>query len=64
MKKGSREFRRFLDISIGSLGELRYILQVATDLQYIPAEKAEEIVMLHTQASRATWALYRSMGPR
>src|SRR3954464_4175206 len=32
-KKGSREFRRYLDISLGSLSELSYTLLLAKDLK-------------------------------
>src|SRR5260221_6299041 len=46
MKKGPREFRRFLDISIGSLGELRHIIQLASDLQYLTPEHVEEIAFV------------------
>src|SRR5882762_7270169 len=61
VKKGPREFGRFLDISIGSLGEIGYIIQLATDLQYVSPEDAGKAISLHTQASKATWALYKSM---
>ena len=64
VKKGPREFRRFLDISIGSLGEVGYIIRFAIDLEYISSDGVQDIVSLHTQASKATWALYKSMGPR
>ena len=33
-KRGSAEFRRFLDISLGSLAEVGYVLRVARDLGY------------------------------
>jgi len=36
MKKGRNEFRRFLDISIGSLAELSYLLLCAKDLGFLP----------------------------
>src|SRR2546425_12305135 len=34
-KRGPREFRRFLDISIGSLAELAYVLQLVRDLKLL-----------------------------
>ena len=64
VKKGPREFRRYLDISIGSLGELRYAIKLATDLGYISPAQAEEVLALHTQASKTTWGLYVSLGKR
>jgi four helix bundle protein len=64
VKRGPREFRRYLDISIGSLGELAYIIRLATDLEYIPSAGREDLIELHKRASQVTWALYASMGKR
>ena len=38
-KRTSREFRRFLDIAIGSLSELSYLLSVARDLEFCTHEE-------------------------
>ncbi|MBA3760111.1 MAG: four helix bundle protein [Gemmatimonadales bacterium] len=58
-KRGSREFRRFLDISLGSLSELSYILQLARDLRYLKPEEWGEVEALRDHAGRLTWGLYR-----
>ncbi len=34
-KQGTREFRRYLDISLGSLSELSYLLRFAKDLGFL-----------------------------
>src|SRR5574338_1256946 len=34
-KRGGREFRRFLDISIGSLAELSIVFRLARDMDYL-----------------------------
>jgi hypothetical protein len=34
-KRGSREFRRFLDIALGSMSELTYCLGLARELRYL-----------------------------
>ena len=34
----AKEFRRFLDIALGSLAELAFILRLARDLGYLTAE--------------------------
>jgi four helix bundle protein len=60
-KRGTREFRRFLDISVGSLAELSYILLVARDLGYLTTERWGEIEALRDHAGRLTWGLYRSL---
>jgi four helix bundle protein len=60
-KRGPREFRRFLDISLGSLSELATILHVAKRLEYIKLEQWRELDDLRTKASKLTWHLYRSI---
>ena len=60
-RKGKNEFRRFLDISLGSLSELEYALEVAVALEYL---KPELYSALETQQKRArffTWKLKRSL---
>lgn len=60
-KRGQREFRRYLDISIGSLSELANLLHVAKRLEYLTLEVWRELDDLRTKASRLTWHLYKSM---
>ena len=42
-KQGSREFRRFLDVSVGSLNELSYIFRLAKDLGLSPEAELQQI---------------------
>jgi four helix bundle protein len=60
-KRGTREFRRFLDISLGSLTELSYIFLLARDLGYLKTEEWGEIEALRDHAGRLTWGLYRAI---
>jgi four helix bundle protein len=60
-KRGRREFRRFLDITLGSLAELSYFLDLAGDLALLTAPQQAELRALHTRASQVTWKLYASM---
>src|SRR2546421_8299121 len=60
-KKGPREFRRYLDIAVGSLAELAYILQLVRDLELIEIEKWTELEQARDQAGRLTWGLYRAV---
>jgi four helix bundle protein len=62
-KHGRKEFRRYLDISLGSLSELAYIIRVAEDLGLIRDEGLRELRSLHTRASQLTWKLYHSLRP-
>jgi four helix bundle protein len=60
-KQGAREFRRFLNIAIGSISELTYILLLARDLGYVKPEVWGEIEAMRDHAGRLTWGLYRSL---
>lgn len=61
-KRGKREFRRYLDIALGSLAELRCLLQVARDLGYVSDEDWDVLVPLEEHGGLLLWCLYRSMG--
>jgi four helix bundle protein len=60
-KRGSREFRRFLDISLGSLSELTYLLRLSHDLGYLGPEDYERIERMREEAGQVTWGLYRAI---
>jgi four helix bundle protein len=60
-KRGHREFRRYLDISLGSLAELSYTLQLSRKLGYLPDDVWRELDQLRVNASRLTWALYEAV---
>jgi four helix bundle protein len=62
-KRGAREFRRYLDISLGSLSEVSYLLRLARELGYSSDETAAKLEITRTKASRVTWKLYSSMKP-
>ena len=60
-KKGSAEFCRYLNISLGSLSELSYTLLLAKDLEIISQEEWSRIDRLHRRAGGMTWLLYKSL---
>src|SRR5947208_2128383 len=60
-KRGSREFRRYLDISIGSLSEVAYTLHVSKRLEYLSLEEWRVLDRLRSEASRLTWHLCKSL---
>ena len=45
-KNSSNEFAHFLNISLGSANEAEYFLLLAKDLNYLPIEKYETLVLL------------------
>lgn len=60
-KRGSREFRRYLDIAVGSLSELAYGLQLAKDLGLIDNDTWTALDRQRELAARLTWGLYASI---
>ncbi len=62
-KKGAGEFRRALDVALGSLAEVQYTLHTAFDLGILSAEEWHVLDSLSDDAGRPLWGLYRS-GPR
>ncbi len=60
-KQGTREFRRYLDISLGSLSELSYLLRFATDLGFLDQDGYLKLDRLRDRAGTLTWRLYACM---
>ena len=60
-KRGRREFRRFLDIALGSLAELTYLLRLAQELGYLDTEIWTSLDQLRDRAGKLTWGLYRAI---
>jgi four helix bundle protein len=63
-KRGKAEFRRFLDISLGSLSEVGYLLRFARDAGMLETLVWEELQTQRDTAARLTWLLARSMSTR
>ncbi len=63
-KRGPREFRRFLDISIGSLSEVAYCLRLSRDLQYLTPDEWSPLNAQRETASRLLWRLYQAVDKR
>jgi four helix bundle protein len=57
-KQGAREFRRFLDSSVGSLNELSYIFRLAKDLALSSESEIGVLEELRSSAGKTTWGLY------
>jgi four helix bundle protein len=60
-KRGTAEFRRYLDISLGSLSELSYALRLSSKLGYLSESEWQEIDRLRGSASRLAWRLYKAV---
>src|SRR3989454_11910307 len=57
-KRGAREYRRFLDITIGSLAELGYAFRVARELKMFSSSDWDALEDLRRRAGFLTWRLY------
>jgi four helix bundle protein len=60
-KRGGREFRRYLDISLGSLSELSYTFTLAKDLGLLHQEDFASLDQLRDRAGKLVWGLCRSL---
>ena len=63
-KRGRGEFRRFLDISVGSLAELSVTFRLSHDLEYMTDDIWRRLEDRRRRASFLVWRLYRSLGER
>ena len=57
-KRGRREFRRFLDIALGSLSEVSYLLRFSRDRELLTHQAWESLESLRNRAGQLTWRLY------
>src|SRR5574338_734837 len=57
-KQGPREFRRFLDIAIGSLAEIGCLLTLARDLELLSEHLWTELDGKRDSAAALTWLLF------
>ncbi len=60
----ARQFRHFLAVSLGSLGELSYTLLAARDIGLLSPAVYGEVEALRDHASRVTWGLYVAVSRR
>ncbi len=60
-KQSRAEFKRFLDIALGSLAEVSCLLELARDLSILTKPEYCELEVLRDHAGKLTWGLYRSL---
>jgi four helix bundle protein len=62
-KRGSREFGRHVDIALGSLAELTYLLRLSLDLKYMKADQYSTLESTRAEAGKVLWGLYSASDP-
>jgi four helix bundle protein len=60
-KRGTGEFRRFLDIAWGSLAELWYQLLFSEEMGYLSTTERGRLERLRGQAAQLTWGLMQKI---
>ena len=63
-KRGSVEFRRYLDIALGSLAELSYQIHFSADVGLLSSDEGAHLTLLRRRAGRLTWGLYQTIAKR
>jgi four helix bundle protein len=56
-RRGSREFRRYLNIALGSLSELSYLLRFSRDRSLLNERTWQDLEATRIDASKLTWRL-------
>jgi four helix bundle protein len=60
-RNGHREFRRFLDVSLGSTSELCYVLRLARDLGLLSQGEWEALEQQRDLSGKLLWRLHQSL---
>jgi four helix bundle protein len=60
-KRGNRELRRFLDIALGSLSEVSYLLRFSRDRGLLGPDSWLELETLRNRAGQLMWRFYQAI---
>lgn len=60
-RKGSKEFRRFLDTARGSLAEVQTALELAKELGYVSPAEYDRLDAIATETAKTLWGLLRKV---
>jgi len=63
-KRGPAEFRRFLDIAVGSFAEVSYALLFSRDVGLLSPKAFDDLEPLRVEAGKLTWGLYATIAKR
>ena len=60
-RKGSKEFRRFLDTARGSLSEVQTALEIAREMEYLKEDEYHRLDAIATETAKTLWGLLRKI---
>jgi|ERR1041384_1638124 four helix bundle protein len=60
-RKGSREFRRFLDMARGSLAEAQTALELSKEMEYMTVSEYERLDAIAVETAKTLWGLLRKI---
>jgi four helix bundle protein len=60
-RKTKREFKRFLDISLGSLAEVEYLLEISKKVGILK-DDCDKLFDLIAETGRLLWSFQKSLG--
>lgn len=63
-KRSRRDFARYLDTAKGSCGEVRSILRAASEVHFIPQNRAEELIAEAQKLSAAIALMLKKLRPQ
>lgn len=61
-RKSKIEFRRFLDISMGSLAEVEYLLELSLSLGYLDKDSYSKVEEIRTECGKLIWSYREKVG--
>jgi four helix bundle protein len=60
-RQGKKELKHFVNISMGSLGETRYLLDFSSRLEYLNQGKYTFLEQLGAETGKLLWRFYESL---
>ena len=60
-RQSRKELRQFVNIALGSLAEVRYLLDFSLRLQYLAAKKQKALQDLADEVGKILWKFYKSL---
>jgi len=60
-RQGKKELKQFVNIALGSLAEVEYLLDFSLKLNYLTTEEHNKLQKLHTEVGKLLWRFYISI---